>query len=79
MLYENNTYDCSEGKFVGLTRGQKPYVQVDDPTPGVNIMNVGYLAREFQYELVEGANKKYLDVMKGTEDDSEGVVLSKNI
>lgn len=79
MLYENNTYDCSEGKFVGLTRGQKPYVQVDDPTPGVNIMNVGYLAREFQYELVEGANKKYLDVMKGTEDDSEGFVLSKNI
>lgn len=54
-------------------------MQVDDPTPAVNIMNVGYLAREFQYELVEGANKKYLDVMKGTEDDSEGFVLSKNI
>lgn len=68
-----------EGKFIGLTQGQKPYVQVDAPYRGVIIMNIAYIAKEFQYELVERANKKYLDVMTGTEDDPEGFVLSKNV
>ena len=68
-----------EGKFIGLARGQKPYVQVDEPFRGIAIMNVSYLTKEFQYELVERANKKYLEVMTGTEGDSEGFVISKNI
>jgi hypothetical protein len=67
-----------EGKFIGLARGQKPYVQVDEPFWGIAIMNVSYLTKEFQYELVERANKKYLEVMTGTEGDSEGFVISKN-
>lgn len=68
-----------EGKFIGLAQGQKPYVQVDEPYLGVNIMNVSYIAKEFQYELIERANKGYLAVMTGTEDDPEGIVLSKNV
>lgn len=68
-----------EGKFIGLTRGQKPYIQVDEPYRGVFIMNIAYLAKEFQHELVERANKGYLAVMTGTGDDPEGFVLFNNI
>lgn len=46
-----------DGKFIGLARGQKPYVQVNEPFRGIAIMNVS-LTKEFQYELVERANKK---------------------
>ena len=42
-------------------------------------MNVTYLAKEFQYELVERANKRYLEVMTGTEEDTEGFILSNNV
>ncbi|HZA71096.1 MAG TPA: hypothetical protein VE548_15485 [Nitrososphaeraceae archaeon] len=68
-----------EGKFIGLIQGQKPYVQIDEPSRGVTIMNITYLTREFQLELIERADKKYADVMTGTEGDSNDYVLSKNV
>ena len=69
-----------EGKFIGLTRGQRPYVLVDEPSRGVTIMNIAYLTKEFQHDLVRRANGRYLDVMTGTqEEDSEGFILSNNI
>jgi hypothetical protein len=68
-----------EGKFIGLARGQKPYVQVDEPYRGVIIMNVSYLAKEYQYELIERANKRYLALMTTAGGDSEGFVLSNNV
>jgi hypothetical protein len=64
----------NEGKFIGLARGQKPYVQVDDPTRGVLILNVSYLTKEFQYKLIERANRKFR-----SEADSEGYVQSNSI
>jgi hypothetical protein len=68
-----------EGKFIGLVQGQKPYVQVDEPSPGVAIINITYLTREFQFELIERADKRYAGVMTGTEGDSKDYVLSKNV
>lgn len=68
-----------EGKFIGLVQGQKPYIQVDEPSRGVTIMNITYLTREFQLELIERADKRYADVMTGTEGDSKDYVLSKNV
>src|ERR687897_2222879 len=52
-----------EGKFIGLTRGQRPYVLVDEPSRGVTIMNTAYLTKEFQHDLIKRANKKYQEVM----------------
>ena len=68
-----------EGKFIGLARGQKPYVRVDEPSPGVTIMNISYLAKEFQHEIVERANKRHFEVMTGTEEDPKGFALPKNV
>jgi hypothetical protein len=67
-----------EGKFIGLTKGQRPYILIDEPSRGVTIMNLGYLTKDFQDDLINGANKKYKDIMSD-EDDSEGYVLSNNI
>lgn len=36
-----------EDKFIGLTRGQKPYVQVGEPYRGVFIMNIEILQNNF--------------------------------
>ncbi|MGH9913145.1 MAG: hypothetical protein ACRD4W_11935 [Nitrososphaeraceae archaeon] len=47
-----------EGKFIGLTWGQRPYVLVDEPSRGVTIMNTAYLTKEFQHVLIKRANKK---------------------
>lgn len=68
-----------EGKFIGLIQGQKPYVQVDEPSPGVAIMNISYLTEAFQHDLIEEANKRFQTVMSEVDEDSEGYVLSKNI
>ncbi|MGH9974604.1 MAG: hypothetical protein ACRD8Z_02035 [Nitrososphaeraceae archaeon] len=68
-----------EDKFIVLVPGQKPYVQVDEPYPGVTIMNLTYVAKEFQHDLIERAEKRYKAVMSGENEDSEGYVLSKNI
>lgn len=67
-----------EGKFIGLTKGQRPDILVDEPSKGVTIMNLSYLTKDFQDDLIKGANKKYNDIMSD-EDDSEGYVLSNNI
>ena len=61
---------------IGLTRGQRPYVLVDEPSRGVTIMNTAYLTKEFQHDLIKRANKKYQEVMQ--DENSEGYVLSKN-
>lgn len=66
-----------EGKFIGLTRGQRPYVLVDEPSRGVTIMNTAYLTKEFQHDLIKRANKNYQEVM--LDENSEGYVLSNNI
>ena len=66
-----------EGKFIGLTRGQRPYVLADEPSRGVTIMNTAYLTKEFQHDLIKRANKKYPEVM--LDENSEGYVLSNNI
>ncbi|MGH9912006.1 MAG: hypothetical protein ACRD4W_06155 [Nitrososphaeraceae archaeon] len=66
-----------EGNFIGLTRGQRPYVLVDEPSRGVTIMNTAYLKKEFQQHLIKRANKNYQEVM--LDENSEGYVLSKNI
>ena len=66
-----------EGKFIGLTRGQRPYVLVDEPSRGVTIMNTAYLTKEFQHDLIKRANKKYQEIM--LDRSSEGYVLSNNI
>jgi hypothetical protein len=66
-----------EGKFIGLTRGQRPYVLVDEPSRGITIMNTAYLTKEFQHDLIKRANKNYKDIM--SDEDSEGYVLSNNI
>jgi hypothetical protein len=69
-----------EGKFIGLTRGQRPYVLVDEPSRGITIMNIDYMPKEFQHDTIRRANWRYLDVMAGThEKDSGGFVLSNNI
>jgi len=39
---------------------------------------MSYLTREFQRELIEGANKRYVDVMSA-EEDSERYALSDNV
>lgn len=52
-----------EGKFIGLTRGQRPYVLVDEPSRGVTIMNIANLTNEFRHDLIKRANKKYQEVM----------------
>jgi hypothetical protein len=67
----------SEGKFIGLARGQRPYVLDDEPSRGVTIMNTAYLTKEFQRDLIKRANKKYQEVM--LDENSERYVLSKNI
>jgi hypothetical protein len=67
-----------EGKFVGLTKGQRPYILIDEPSRGVTIMNLSYLTKDFQDDLIKVANKKYKDIMPD-EGDSEGYVLSNNI
>ncbi|HZB73629.1 MAG TPA: hypothetical protein VE378_02690 [Nitrososphaeraceae archaeon] len=69
--------DDDEGKFIGITRGQRLYVLVDEPSRGVIIMNTTYLTKEFQHDLIKRANKKYHKVM--LDENSEGYVLSKNI
>jgi hypothetical protein len=68
-----------EGKFIGLVQGQKPYVQVDEPSPGVAIMNISYLTEAFQHDLFKEANKRFRTLMSELDADSEGYVLSKNI
>lgn len=68
-----------EGKFIGLVQGQKPYVQVDEPSPGVAIMNISYLTGAFQHDLFKEANKRFRALMSEVDEDSEGYVLSKNI
>jgi hypothetical protein len=68
-----------EGKFIGLVQGQKPYVQVDEPSPGVAIMNISYLTEAFQHDLFKEANKRFRTLMSEMDEDSEGYVLSKNI
>ena len=57
-----------DAKFIGLTRGQRPYVLVDEPARGITIMNIAYLAKEFQNDLINGANRRYLDVMTGRQE-----------
>jgi hypothetical protein len=66
-----------EGKFIGLTRGQRPYVLVDEPSIGVTIMNTSYLTKEFQHDLIKKANERYQEIM--LDQNSEGYVLSNNI
>jgi hypothetical protein len=66
-----------EGKLIGLVQGQKPYVLVDEPSPGVTIMNITYLTKEFQHELIERADKRYLAVMSGSDEDSEYIFSLK--
>ena len=68
-----------EGKFIGLVQGQKPYVQVDEPSPGVAVMNLSYLTEAFQHDLFKEANKRFRTLMSEVDEDSEGYVLSKNI
>jgi hypothetical protein len=68
-----------EGKFIGLVQGQKPYVQVDEPSPGVAIMNISYLTEAFQHDLFKEANKRFRTLVSEVDADSEGYVLSKNI
>lgn len=68
-----------EGKFIGLVQGQKPYVQVDEPSPGVAIMNISYLTEPVQHDLFKEANKRFRTLMSEVDADSEGYVLSKNI
>ena len=68
-----------EGKYIGLVQGQKPYVQIDEPSPGVAIMNISYLTEAFQDDLIEEANKRFQTVMSEVDEDSEGYVLSKKI
>ena len=63
-----------KGKFIGLTRGQRLYVLVDEPSRGVTIMNTAYLTKEFQHDLIKRANKRYHEVM--LDKNSEGYVLS---
>jgi len=58
----------SEGKFIGLVQGQKPYVQVDEPSPGVAIMNISYITEAFQH-LIGEANKRFQTVMSGVDED----------
>jgi len=41
-------------------------------------LNMSYLTREFQCELIEGANKRYVDVMSA-EEESERYALSNNV
>jgi hypothetical protein len=67
-----------EGKFIGLKQGQRPYVQVDEPYRGVAIMNIAFLKKEYQNELIERADKRYLTVMTAAK-DSVGYTMSKNI
>jgi hypothetical protein len=48
-----------EDKFIGLVQGQKPYVQVDEPSPGVAIMNISYLTEAFRHDLLEKQTKGF--------------------
>ena len=64
---------------IGLVHGKNPYVQVDEPSPGVAIMSISYLTEAFQHDLIEEANKRFQTVMSEVDEDSEGYVLSKNI
>ena len=66
-----------EGKFIGLTLGQRPYVLVDEPSRGVIIMNTAYLTKDFQHDLIKRANKKYQTIMSET--NSDRYVISNNI
>ena len=58
-----------EGKFIGLVQGQKPYVQVDEPSSGVAIMNISFLTEAFQHDLIGEANKRFLAVMSEVNED----------
>lgn len=42
-------------------------------------MNVSYLQKDFQYDLVERENREYLGVMSETREDSEEFVLTSNL
>jgi hypothetical protein len=66
-----------EGKFIGLTRGQRPYVLVDEPSRGVIVMNTAYLTKDFQHDLIKRANKRYQAITLET--DSDRYVISNNI
>ena len=58
-----------EGKFIGLVQGQKPYVQVDEPSSGVAIMNISFLTEAFQHDLIGEANKRFQAVMSEVNED----------
>ena len=58
-----------EGKFIGLVQGQKPYVQVDEPSSGVAIMNISFLTEAFQNDLIGEANKRFQAVMSEVNED----------
>ena len=59
----------SEGKLIGLVQGQKPYVQVDEPSSGVAIMNISFLTEAFQHDLIGEANKRFQAVMSEVNED----------
>lgn len=42
-------------------------------------MNITYLTREFQVELIERADKKYAEIVTGSEGDTKDYVLSTNL
>lgn len=52
-----------EGKFIGLQQRQKPFVEVDVLYKGVTIRRMTHLEEKIQHELIERANKIYVDVM----------------
>ena len=49
--------------------GQKPYVQVDEPSSGVAIMNISFLTEAFQHDLIGEANKRFQAVMSEVNED----------
>jgi hypothetical protein len=57
MSYEETIKDMEgEGKFIGLSGGQKPSVEVDGLYKGVTIRNITYLKEDHQHELIERAD-----------------------
>jgi hypothetical protein len=68
-----------EGKFIGLVQGQKPYIQADESSSGAAIMNITYLTKKFQHDLIQQVDKKYHAIMTGTEEDSERYIPSRDL
>ena len=68
--------ECILSQYYNLTL-EKVY-HLFRSSRGVTIMNMSYLTREFQCELIERANKRYVDVISA-EEDSERYALSNNV